>query len=191
MRDSRFDDLARNLTSRRAALGRLLGGVTAMLGLPTPEEASAHVLAPRCRKLKDAKRRRACLRRARVHARTHRCKPKPPATVCATVRRCDGLAVDNCGKLVNCTCPVGRVCTDNGSCARSCPGLGSGTCPIDCFCTADMESRNSCFSQAVASCEQSPQVCASSADCPVGSRCVATICGLGIEGQRCFALCPS
>jgi hypothetical protein len=180
--DSRFDALTRTASTRRFALAGLFGGVTSLLGLPGPKQANAHDLAPRCRKLKDAKRRRACLRRARAHARTHRCKRQPPATVCASVRRCDGLAVDNCGKLVNCTCPVGKVCTDNGSCVQRCSG-----CPAGCFCGTDVEGGIACFMET--QCAQIPQVCGSSATCLPGFRCIESGCGSGSENKRCVPVC--
>lgn len=189
MHQAEFDALTRNLSSRRTALVGLLGGVVTLLGLTIPEEVSAHDPSARCRKLKNAKRRRSCLRRARAHARTHVCKPMTPAAVCAGARRCDGLAVNNCGKLINCTCPVGKACTDNGSCTRQCPASSPTSCPSGCFCQSDVENANTCFAGVITDCAQIPEVCATSTECPPGFRCFRTGCSPASERNRCFPIC--
>ena len=91
MEHNQFDALTRALSSRRAALAGGVGGLATLIGLPGAEEAAAHDATRACRRLNDRARRRACLRRARAHNRTHQCRPLPPAVVCASVARCDGV----------------------------------------------------------------------------------------------------
>lgn len=78
MESNRFDTVTRSLSSRRATLTSLLGGVAALLGVAGVEEAGAHNPIPNCRRVADPKKRRACLRRARAHIRQrHTCRPQP------------------------------------------------------------------------------------------------------------------
>lgn len=188
MDTKQFDALTRALSTRRTALAGLAGGLAALLGLAAPDEVTAHNPAPACRKLKDRKRRRACLRRARAHNRTHQCRPLPPAVVCASVRRCDGVAVDNCGRLINCTCPLGKTCLPNGSCAQAC--VGDTPCSPGCLCSAEssVEGVRPCISTPQP-CEVIPQACTSTAECPVGRFCREVGCD-GLT-KRCVSLCPA
>lgn len=151
MDGTRFDAFTRILSSRRTALGGLLGGLTALLGLALPEDAAAHDFRARCRKIQDPPRRRACLRRARAHNRAHArtCQPLSPAVVCpADPRHCAGVA-DGCGGLVTCPCPAGESCIGTwhdiisgaytGSCcptAQVCPFPRSSSlcCSADTYC---------------------------------------------------------
>jgi hypothetical protein len=62
-----------SLTARRLLLGALVGtGLAALLGLTAPDGAEGHNFLARCRRIKNAQRRQACLRRARVHNAAHR-----------------------------------------------------------------------------------------------------------------------
>jgi hypothetical protein len=187
--DARFDALTRVLSSRRVAVGGIVGGVAALFGLAVPDEAIAHNPIPACRRIKDAARRRACLHRARAHNRKqHSCKPRPAAAFCGG--RCGGTAINNCGKRVACpVCPTGKTCLSNGSCAQICPGPFAPGCPAGCECAADRENNTICFSGPVASCEAIPQICDNSAPCPPGSRCVFTECPSDPGPYRCYPLC--
>lgn len=195
MDDHRFDAFTRSLSSRRTALAGVLGSVVALLGLTLPEDTGAHNFVARCRKIKDGPRRRACLRRARAHNRKHQqtsCVPLAPATVCASLRRCSGTAADNCGRLINCTCPAGKDCSSNGSCLRTCVFGGANTCPTGCGCSRDAENVDACAPFGV-SCDAAPQVCTATAECPPGYRCASVgLCGPGGTLQlRCYPVCPS
>jgi hypothetical protein len=129
MDSARFDALTRVLSSRRTAMIGALGGLAALLSLPG-SDADAHNPVPACNKIKNSARRRACLRRARQHNRSHICRPQPPSVTCAN--RC-GPILDNCRKQVNCTCPANQPCD-----------LGSGTC----ICLTDGQN-----------CTSAPQCC--------------------------------
>lgn len=137
MDGARFDRLARTLSSRRTALGGLLGGgVVVLLGMAEPESVGAHNVRARCRRIKHAPRRRACLRRARVHNRAHRpptCLPQATAVTCGG--RC-GVWRNNCNREVSClACPPGRTCLINGGCGTAC--TADANCPPGCHCTVN------------------------------------------------------
>jgi hypothetical protein len=189
----RFDAISRALSSRRTALSGVLGGVAALLGIPAAQEADAHNAAARCRRLPEPAKRRACLRRARNHNRTHRCRPRPPAAVCASLGRCRGTAVNNCGRRVTCACPAGKRCLINGSCARTCDGNPTG-CPTGCVCTGpEVGGGAHCTPSATADCDLLPQVCVTTADCPQGFFCHSEACTLpgGARENRCMPVCPT
>lgn len=189
---TRFDSLTRTLSSRRTALGGLLGGgIAALLGLVVPEEAPAHNLLPGCGKLPDAKKRQACRRRARIHNRQrHTCRPQPSAVTCAG--RC-GTWTNNCNKAVACfLCPTGRECLNNGSCAKTCDD-SPGSCPTGCTCPVyfSVEGARHCIPMTT-HCGNAPQACTSTTQCPPGHHCQSTLCGPGASpANRCVPLCPS
>jgi hypothetical protein len=191
MDSDRFDALSRVLSSRRAALTGVLGGVAALLGLPRVEEASAHNPIPACQKLADPTKRQACLRRARRHNRKqHSCKAKPLAVTCAD-GRC-GPRRNNCRRQVSCPCASGKLCLGNRTCSRFC-GL-SVPCPPGCACGAPDISGSliHCLPLTISDCPQVPQVCTSSTECPFGHYCGRTVCGPGMTEQgRCIPVCPS
>lgn len=189
MDDHRFDALTRAVSSRRTALGRLLGGsLTALLGLPAPEEAAAHSFMARCRAIRDPQRRAACLRRAKAHRTWHvqhpPCVPQALALTC--VGRC-GVYTNNCNQATACPCPAGKTCLGNGSCAQTC---SSETCPSGCLCgSASAEGSRQCI-KAEQFCADLTQCCTSSAGCPLGWQCQFTGCS-GSACSRCVQLCPS
>lgn len=82
MESNRFEVFTLTLSSRRMALGGLLGGVVVLLGMAEPEEAATHNFLSRCRRIKNSPRRRACLKRARAHTATHRTPPRRPNAAC-------------------------------------------------------------------------------------------------------------
>jgi hypothetical protein len=181
-----FDSLTRTLSSRRTVLGGLLAGTAAALF--SRQDAAAHNPVPACRRIRNAKRRAACLRRARTHNRQHQCQPTAPAVIC---RGLCGTAVNNCNQAVSCPCPAGKSCLSNGSCAQNC-SVAQPACPAGCTCLGpEVGSGDHCI-QAGLSCNVLPQVCASTADCPAGSFCIEEAClGPGGFEHRCIPLCPS
>ncbi len=180
MDQERFDTLTRTLSTRRKALGGLLGGVAGLLGLAA--DGAAHNALPACAKRKTARQQAACRRRARKHNRTHQCQAQPLPTTCAS--RC-GVWKNNCNQPTACyACPPGRSCLANGSCAEICtPGF----CPASCSGCGypNTEGVSACIA-AVGPCPTVP--CTRTADCPVGYHCQA--CDRG-GPTVCFPLCAS
>jgi hypothetical protein len=87
MDDSRFDALARTLStagSRRRALGGLLLSSLGLLGRGSVEDAAAHDLKAKCKK-KSGDAKKKCLKKAKKHAAQHAAEtqPPPPPHVCA------------------------------------------------------------------------------------------------------------
>jgi hypothetical protein len=183
---TRFDTVTRTLSSRRTALGGMVGGLAGRLGLVLPDMAAAHNSLPACIKRKTAKQRAACRRQARTHNKNqHSCKAQPLTTTCAG--RC-GVWKNNCDQASACfTCPPGRSCSVNGSCAQTCnPDTGapcSATCQGCGF--ANTEGVNACIAR-IGPCPT--QACGSTADCPVGSHCQPCASG---GPNFCFQLCTT
>ena len=178
MESNRFDTLTRSLSSRRATLTSLLGGVAALLGVTSVEEAGAHNPIPSCRRVADPKKRRACLRRARAHIRRrHTCRPQPKSITCAD--RCDINARNNCRTTVACSCPAGELCLANKVCSRFCvvPGTAenpAGDCPLGCTCGFPLIEDPSvlhCVPAGFTCAELNLAVCTSTSQCPVGLFC--------------------
>lgn len=193
MESNRFDSLTRSLSSRRATLTSLLGGVAALLGIAGVEEAAAHDPTPHCRRLADPKKRRACLRRARAHIRRrHTCRPQPKAVTCTG--RCNIKVRNNCRTTVACSCPRGKLCLANKVCNRFCvtPGTGAnpaGDCPLGCTCgfpTIDDPAVLHCTSVGFTCQDLNLEVCTSTSQCPAGQFCTPDLCGLsGVCIPRC------
>lgn len=187
MESKQFDALTRTFSSRRTALGTLLGGMAALLSLAGPEVTSAHNPGPTCQKLSDPVKRRQCRARARRHIRKrHTCRPQPVAVTCAG--RC-GQTQNNCRQPVICTCPAGKTCLDNGSCSRAC--IAGGTvvnCPAGCFCgVAALGGDVHCVPDGINDCALVPLVCTSTAQCPAGHFCSTPVCS---GTSRCVPVCP-
>lgn len=189
MDSDQFDALIRKLSTRRTALAGGIAGLAAILGLTRSEAASAHDPAAACRKLADPVKRRRCLNRARAHHRKqHSCQPQPVAVTCAG--QC-GTKLNNCRKPVTCTCSSGKACLPNGTCSRPCHPIQL-PCPGNCFCArgpVENEDPGQCIPDG-GLCEQSPLVCTSTAECPVGHYCSPRICTgpSGLE-SRCVPIC--
>jgi hypothetical protein len=133
--------------------------------------------------------RRACLRRAQAHNQKHRCRAEAAAITCAG--RC-GVIRNNCQDPVACTCGPGQSCLPNTSCIQVCPGTGEG-CPAGCRCGAPLAENPELLhctegESPTASCDDLPQECGTSADCPQGFLCaaLANVCGT----NRCIKGCP-
>jgi hypothetical protein len=126
----RFDTLIRLLRdphSRRGAFALALSG--ALAPLLAREDTEAHDLLKKCKKIKDAKKKKACIKKAKQHNAQHAsetpaapptpsCQPDAAATTCAG--RC-GTVSNNCGTPVACgqTCGPHRVCS-TGVCIDTC-----------------------------------------------------------------------
>ncbi len=192
MDDAQFDALTRALHSRRTAVVGLLGGLTAMLGLDGGD-ATAHNPAPACRNIADARRRARCRRRARAHHRhRHSCTPQPAAVTCRN--RCGGTR-NNCKQAVACTCPAETTCLPNQGCSRACAAPPF-ACPAGCACFDGVllveTSSFQCVPLGISECEQVPQVCTSTAECPFGQFCGTTACSPGGDDEgRCIPVCQS
>jgi hypothetical protein len=180
-----FDSLACRLSGRRAIGSLLVGGLAALLRRPAL--ATAHNRTARCRRLTVPAQRRACLRRARQHNCTHRCKPLAAEVVCRGV--C-GTAFNNCGQRIVCPCPPDKECLVNGSCAQVCGGPSGVNCPVGSGCVCFLShpaGPERCVPDGL-TCAEFPKVCASTADCPVNYTCIETGCG-GVVPGRCAPLC--
>ena len=185
MDSKRFDALTRTLSSRRLVLA---GGVAALRGLIGAGDASAHNPVLACRKIEDPGKRRRCLRRAKQHSRLkHTCKALPVTVTCAN--RC-GSTTNNCKKAVACACPPGKLCLLNDSCSRLCEGEVI-PCPPTCNCGIPaVEGGTHCFPAALEECQQVPQVCTSTSQCPIGHYCGIADCGpAGALEGRCIPVC--
>lgn len=114
------------------------------------------------------------------------CVPQSPAITCTD--RC-GDWLDNCGQATTCTCAAGRDCLSNKSCARNCAGGGQCGSGNGCWCSGLIDGGQYCLS-GQPKCNEIPEVCGSTADCPVGHACIRTGCGAGgTISNRCFPLC--
>jgi hypothetical protein len=194
MDDSRFDAFTRTLSSRRTALGGLLGGVAALLGLDQPEEAAAHNYVARCRRKRDPVVRHWCLRQARNHNRRHRtCRSITLAEACRNVD-C-GVVTDGCGRRRDCGwCASVHACLSNNGCAYYC---GSAVpCPPGCICSGEPECAlcpQICLNRTDPNllCDANPPwYCTHTADCPIGYKCEPVPCGPGgAMERRCVATC--
>ena len=186
MKSKQFDALTRALSSRRSVLA---GTVLALLGFTGAGDVRAHNSVAACRRIDDPRKRRRCLRRARAHNRKqHSCRPQPTAVTCSL--RC-GPVRNNCGRVLNCSCPADMVCQPNGTCGRICPSAGEAIgCPPGCHCAvAAVEGGTRCIPATITQCPQVPIVCVSTTDCPLGHYCSEPICEGGTS--RCIPVCPS
>lgn len=164
MDDSRFDDLTRALAApRRAALRLGAGGALGLLlGWRAVEEAAAHNALAKCKKIRDKKKRKTCLRKARAHNNGHvenaqpqcttpdECPSPSPDQLCARAV-CDGEGKCGIGPKTSgtvCRAPAG-ICDATEFCdgvSLDCPpdvfrssthqcGIPTGDCQRPSFCT--------------------------------------------------------
>jgi len=188
MDSDRFDALTQRLTSdlsRRRSLGLL--ATLALPGLIRPDTAEARKHkkkpCPPCKKRHKGTCKKklpdgtACARGTCQGGACVPCISQDPALVCAG--RC-GITSDNCGRAVTCTCPVGQTCLANGGCARTCnPAVQD--CPTSCRCSGARSAEGAivCTPKSVATCDQVPQPCTTTIECPQGTICQSTSCGTG------------
>jgi hypothetical protein len=169
MEHTPFDRLTRTLCGVLTRRGLVSAIMLPALGLPGFTEAKK-------RKKRKKKRKKPC-------------SPESPATTCAG--RC-GTIQNNCQQAIECLpCPDGQFCLSNGICATYC-GPSGGTCPGQCGCPSwpTTEGAILCGDPLPGARADIPQVCESTADCPLGSICQLAPCGPGgtLEG-RCRQLC--
>src|SRR4051794_27223989 len=112
------------------------------------------------------------------------CVPEPQTTTCGG--NC-ATNPNNCGQIVTCPCLGTKACLSNGSCATACSG--DGDCPSGCICRVGDAGDSHCMSSPGA-CEQIPQSCTTTAQCPVGTHCVVAACPPGNLTLRCVPVCP-
>ena len=188
MESEQFDRFTRALGSRRSVLAGLAGSLASLLGFTDAHVVRAHNPVRTCRGIADPGKRSRCLRRARAHNRKrHTCRPQPVSVTCAN--RC-GRTTNNCKKAVACACPAGKLCLINDSCSRLCDGEVI-PCPANCECGVPaVEGGTHCFPAAIQKCEQVPQVCTSTSQCPIGHFCGIADCGpAGALEGRCIPVC--
>ncbi len=86
-------------------------------------------------------------------------------------------------------CEAGQKCLANDSCATICSGLVAGECGGGCLCTVEnVEGLQHCV-DIRSDCDELPQTCASTAECPLGQQCQRV--GCAGNPMRCVPLCPS
>ncbi len=131
--------------SRRGALRPLLAGlVVGVVGVPK-DETIAHDALAKCRKIRDKKKRKACVRKAREHNQNHAvscagegdaCRKKDGFEFCCRVDQpvcCNGgcwlLGSINCGPYccppkTTCCGPEQRCCAEGFECRTDCASGG-------------------------------------------------------------------
>lgn len=112
-----------------------------------------------------------------------------PLNACCDDDDCDGCEVcenQTCVVSACCPkCPSGQECLSNGSCATVCVEQADCTgCSGGCS-FASVEGPQHCI-ESVFACENIPQVCTSTSECPIGQHCQPTTC---FDEKRCFPLC--
>ncbi|HEU5432639.1 MAG TPA: hypothetical protein VFU81_13310 [Thermomicrobiales bacterium] len=101
---------------------------------------------------------------------------------CGVCQRCKR---GKCKPHAGAACGAGGKCLANGSCALVCKTPAD--CPAPCpGCSSPSAEGPSHCAQGVASCEDIPQTCSSTKQCPVGQQCQQTLCG---TEDRCCPLC--
>ena len=188
MHDTAFDSLTRAIgtgVSRRGMLRAVAGGglSVGLLGW-TAEQSAA---AKNCKKIKDKKKRKKCFAKAQgttaqlpAPPPSPGCVPESPVTTCNG--RC-GTFPNSCGQFVTCpACTDGQQCLSNGSCATVCSAALS--CRSGCECSPSVEGPSHCRPFPL-TCEQAPQSCTRTAECPLNHQCQETGCG----STRCVPLC--
>jgi hypothetical protein len=130
MDSDRFDRLTRSLSSRRSALGGLLGGgIAALLGLRGAYATHCPAGKKHCRR-RCIPKRNCC-----THAD---CRPQVTFRVCrrghcacpaSRPKFCGGRCVPAAGCCTSADCPAGATCSRRGACV--CPA-GSSPCGARC-----------------------------------------------------------
>lgn len=168
----RFDHLVRSwaegASPRRGALRLLIGGLLALLGAHGVEGAAAHDALLDCKKIKNRKKRKKCVTKARAHNAGHANEPRectaadtcpnpPPGQLCAQPI-CDQGG--NCGfgpKAAGTRCrPIAGDC----DIPEFCDGV-SLDCPPDRFRSSGEICRH-----IIGPCDVAERCTGSSASCP-------------------------
>ena len=151
MDDSRFDALARSLTtagSRRRALGGLLAGTLGVLGRHDGDESAAHDLKAKCKK-KSGGAKKKCLKKAKKHAAEHAAAtslgPLPPGPTCTDGSKNGSESDVDCGGSCP-RCPTGQGCATRNDCDSAfCSGGTCVACTQSTDCPKDATSECNCF----------------------------------------------
>lgn len=172
----------------RGLTGVLAGGVFAAFAIGDAAEASCKKPCGPCKRCKHG-----------------RCRPKPPGTACGECKVCksgkcgDADEGTACGAAKACcggacadltTDPnhcgaCGKVCpADSGVCVHgACRCTDGGGCPSGCNCEYGVEAF-------VCQAGHSDTDCSTSADCPLGSACIAIDPASPVSGRhRCGVAC--
>src|SRR5215211_3059340 len=89
----RFDALTKALGHRllrRRLLGNIMGGTLSLLGLRDAEIATARKTLSKCKKVKDKKRQKKCIRQVKDRRRHGTDQPRPGSTDSPTLPQCPG-----------------------------------------------------------------------------------------------------
>ena len=89
----RFDALTKALGHRllrRRLLGNIMGGTLSLLGLRDAEIATARKTLAKCKKVKDKKRQKKCIRQVKDRRRHDTDQPRPGSTDSTTLPQCPG-----------------------------------------------------------------------------------------------------
>ena len=159
MEVARFDTLVRSLPtvgSRRQTLAGLLMAAIGLRGVTDLARVDAHDALNECREIKDPKRARVCVRRARKHKHQH-CRRCPrPANPCqvATCSSRGTCGVANRPRGFSCEdglfCNGAETCDGHGNCLPGTPpSCDDGHCTTHDYCD---EASRSCVHQELEVC---------------------------------------
>jgi hypothetical protein len=180
MDGQRFDELARFLAepaSRRATLrslgGGFIGGAFALLGGHGPQHAEAHNALAKCKKIKNKRRKKACIKKARQHDVDHGLQePGEPcgATTCSSGKKC--CPDQKCGV---------RCCANGYHCDQLCSGPNGDDycCPPE----RPVAICGGCWTQGSTQCDTPEHCCSPNQVCCGDDHCC------DIETQECRVNC--
>ncbi len=166
---NRFDSLIRNLPrapSRRVVLAALASGLLAALPFAIGgDEIEAS------KKNRNRKRRKTTCKGGK--------------------RKCGKQCIPSTSCCGDGDCANGAECLPNRSCARICST--DAQCGSGCICSLlTVETFAHCIVGNLTTCDQFPQQCASTVQCPQGQHCQGTGCGPGGANEyRCVPLCTA
>ena len=125
MDGEQFDELARTLVERqaprRSAVRILAGSALGLLGWHGFDSASAHDTSKKCKKVKDKKKKKACIKKAKKHAGQHASEGSSSSP---TSDPCDGVT---CLAVAN-----GTAACQNGACVVASCDAGFTRCGNAC-----------------------------------------------------------
>lgn len=205
MNQPRIDVVTRTLSRLPSRRDVLRGLAAAGLGLGTLRlvDASNDAAAKTCKKIKDKRKRKRCLRKEGCPAGKRACKGVCiPRGACCSHSECAHLstpctngscnASHQCVPVPNNHCQEGFECLVDGRCAESCEVVDCGT--SICECGTTKEGGSHCRNVVGGTCPV--QTCTSTNDCfqgqlcqdvpGCGDRCV-TICGAQRRSQASLA----
>src|SRR5688500_2145816 len=140
MDTQKFDALTRRLAdgqtrslrtagSRRPVLVGLLAGAIGLLDWGEAEEAGAHNILKKCKKIKDKAKKKACVKKAKKHNATHTTlipsSPPPPPPCGGT---CSGDTPQCCAETGFCA-SLDETCCSAAEGGGACPDETPKCCP--------------------------------------------------------------